>query len=182
MHAKVKRIPSRSMYGADHNRPIRGKSWVESVAREKHARDSRKRRSRHFCVKVSGFPAAMCLSVPESPDCPPTVPHSTIRSFSALPACAATTHCWLRKVESLGFFGPSIGFCACSGSWVISVRSAFTMRMIRDVRPKRAAPPDVAQVRRSQFRRPGKGVQLRHNAPGVRAKRRPWISAAGGRV
>ena len=182
MHAKVKRIPSRSMYSADQNRPIRGKSWVESVAREKHARDSRRRRSPHFCVKVSGFPAAMCLSVPESRDYRPTAHHSTIRSFSASPACGATTCCWPRKAESHGFFGPSTGFCACSGSWVISVRSAFTMRMIHDVRPKRAAPPDAAPVRRSQCRRPGKGVQPRHNTPGVRAKRWPWIFAAGGRV
>ena len=182
MHAKVKRIPSRSMYSADHNRPIRGKSWVELVAHERHERASRKRRSWHFCGKVSEFPAATSLSVLESRDCPPTVPHSTIRSFSALPACAATTHCWPRKAESLGFFGPSTGFCACSGSWVISVRSAFTTRMIHDVRPKRAAPPGAARVRGSPCRRPGKGVQPRRDIWDVRATRQPWVFAAGGRV
>lgn len=170
------------MYSADHNRSIRGKFWVESVAREKRARDSRRRRSRHFCVKVSGFPAATSLSVLESPDCPLTVPHSTIHFFSASPACAATTHCWPRKAESLGFFGPSTGFCACSGSWVISVRSAFTTRMIHGVRRKRAAPPDAARVRRSPCRRPSKGVQPRRDIWDVRAKRLPWIFAAGGRV
>jgi hypothetical protein len=172
------------MYSADHNRPIRGKSWVELVAHERHALDSKKPRSLHFCVKASEFPAAMYLSVPESRDYRPTVPHSTIRFFSASPACAATMHCWPRKAESPGFFVPSTGFCACSESWDISVRSAFTMRAIHGVRQNRAGQPDVAPGKSSlgQIRRPSEDDHLRLDIRNMRAKPEPRAFAAGGWV
>jgi hypothetical protein len=184
MRAKVKRIPSRSMYSADHNRPIRGKSWVELVAHERHALDSKKPRSLHFCVKASEFPAAMYLSVPESRDYRPTVPHSTIRFFSASPACAATMHCWPRKAESPGFFVPSTGFCACSESWDISVRSAFTMRAIHGVRQNHAGQPDAAPGKSSlgQIRRPSEDDHLRLDIQNMRARPDPRAFAAGGWV
>ena len=184
MHAKVKRIPSRSMYSADHNRPIRGKSWVELVAHERHERASRKRRSWHFCGKVSEFPAATSLSVQESQDYRPTALHSTIRSFSASPACAATMHCWPQKAESLGFFGPSTGFCACFGSWVISARSAFTMRTTRGIRRSRAvrrgAVPEKGSPR--QIRRPNEDGRPRFDAWNMRVGSGPREFFAEGAI
>jgi hypothetical protein len=172
------------MYSADHNRPIRGKSWVELVAHERHALDSKKPRSLHFCVKASEFPAAMYLSVPESRDYRPTVPHSTIRFFSASPACAATMHCWPQKAESLEFFDRSTGFCACSESWDISVRSAFTMRAIHGVRQNRAGQPDVAPGKSLpwQILRPSEDDHPRLDIRNMRVRSEPQAFAAGGRV
>ena len=184
MHAKVKRIPSRSMYSADHNRPIRGKSWVELVAHERHERASRKRRSRRFCGKVSGFPAAMSLSVPESPDYRLTAPRLTIRSFSASPACAATTHCWPRKAERLGFFGPSTEFCACSESWGFLVRSAFTMRAIHAAPQNRAEQPGAAPAKSSLclIRNPGEAKHPGSDVRNMRVRSDPLAFLAGGWV
>ena len=175
MRAKVKRIPGKSMYSADHNRPMRGKSWEELAAHERHARDSRKPRSQHFCEKANEFRAAMSLSVPENRDCRPTVLHSTIRSFSVSPACAATMSCWPRRAESLGFFVPSTGFCECSESWDILVRSAFTMRLIHGVRQNRAGRPDVAPGKSSPWpiRRPSEDAHPRLDIRDVRE----WRSA-----